>query len=94
MSNILIDILDLFEIYLPEEEVAILNELKISMVDKNFLAFLNEKFVLNLNFINEENTINFFDTNLSVYNLSFFNFTKNFLKNFYKSYKNIIDFLH
>jgi hypothetical protein len=92
LSNILIDILDLFELYLPGEEVLILGELKNSMVEKNFLAFLNEKFLLNLNFISEENTINFFDTNMSVYNHTFFNFTKNFLKVFYKSYKNILDF--
>ena len=92
LSNLLIDLFDLFEIYLDKDTLEALNESKTVTIEKIFMAFLNEKIINNLNLANEENTINYFDTHLSVFNFSAFSFTKSFLKNLFKSYKNTIEF--
>jgi uncharacterized protein (DUF2164 family) len=92
LSNLLIDIFGLFEVYLSKDILEGLNDSKNVTIEKIFMGFLNEKIIQNLKFFNEENTINFMDTCLTMFNFSAFNFTKNFLKNLYKSYKNIIEF--
>jgi len=100
MSNILIACFDIFDIYFSEkmeedtisETLLVLNEYKSEVIKKIFTAFLNEKILSNLRNINEETTINFFDTEIAVNNSSAFAYTKEFLKKLYKSYKNIIEF--
>jgi uncharacterized protein (DUF2164 family) len=92
LSNLLIDIFGLFEVYLNKDILEGLNDSKNTTIGKIFMGFLNEKIIINLKFFNEENTINFMDTCLTMFNYSGFNFTKNFLKHLYKSYKNIIEF--
>lgn len=92
LSNLIVDLFDLFEIYLDKDTLEALNESKTVTIEKIFFAFLNEKIISCLNICNEENTINFFDTHLSIFNYSSFSFTKVFLKNIFKSYKNIIEF--
>lgn len=92
LSNLLTDLFDLFEVYLDKDTLEALNESKTVTIEKIFMAFLNEKIISNLSFFNEESTINFFDTQLSIFNFSAFSFTKTFIKNICKSYKNIIEF--
>jgi hypothetical protein len=92
LSNLLIDIFGLFEVYLNKDILEGLNDSKNVTIEKIFMGFLNEKIICSLNFFNEENTINFMDTCFTMFNYSGFNFTKNFLRHLYKSYKNIIEF--
>jgi hypothetical protein len=42
--------------------------------------------------INDDNDIDFYNTDLAINNFSSFGYTKEFLKKIYKSYKNIIEF--
>lgn len=92
LSNSLLEIFDLFEVYLNKDTIEALNDSKNVTIEKIFMAFLNEKIISNLKMFNEDNTINFFDTNLSIFNYSSFSFTKNFLRNLFKSYRNIVEF--
>lgn len=91
-SNLLLNIFDLFEIYIHKESLDALYDPRKVIIEKIFFAFLNEKIIMLLNYFINENSINSRDTALTINNSCGFTFTKNFLLMLFKSFKNIKKF--
>jgi hypothetical protein len=92
ISNLLLSIFDLFELYVQKENLEVLYEPRKAIIEKIFFAFLNEKIILLLNYFINENTIDLRDTSLTIFNSCGFTFTKNFILLLFKSFKNIKKF--
>lgn len=92
ISNLLLSIFDLFELYVQKENLEVLNEPRKAIIEKIFFAFLNEKIILLLNYFINENSIELRDTSLTIFNSCGFTFTKNFILLLFKSFKNIKKF--
>ena len=92
LSNLIIEMFEKFEFHLNSEIIESLSENKTIIISKIFHSFLNEKIKSTLNFFINENTINFTETEISIFNFSYFDFTKNFFKLITQNYINIIQF--
>lgn len=92
LSNLVVEIFEKFEYHLSVEILGTLKENKALFLKKIFYAFVNEQIISNLSFFINENTIAYTDTQMTIFNQSSFNFTKNFLKRFTQSYISIIKF--
>lgn len=92
VSNLLLSMFDLFELYVQKENLEVLYEPRKAIIEKIFFAFLNEKIILLLNYFINENTIELRDTSLTIFNSCGFTFTKNFILLLFKSFKNIKKF--
>jgi hypothetical protein len=92
ISNLLLNIFDLFEIYIQKESIESLYDPKKLMIEQIFFAFLNEKIFYLLNLFIKENSLDSRDTALTINNYCGFTFTKNFLLHLYKSFKSVIKF--
>jgi len=92
ISNLLLSIFDLFELYVQKENIEVLYEPRKAIIEKIFFAFLNEKIILLLNYFINENTIELQDTSLTIFNTCGFTFSKNFILLLFKSFKNIKKF--
>ena len=92
LSNLIIEMFEKFEFHLNSEIIESLSENKTIIIAKIFHSFLNEKIKSTLNFFINENTINFTETQISIFNFSYFDFTKKFFKLITQNYINIIQF--
>jgi len=92
ISNLLLNIFDLFELYVQKENLEVLYEPRKEIIEKIFFAFLNEKIILLLNYFINENSIELRDTSLTISNTCGFSFSKNYLLQLFKSFKNIKKF--
>ena len=92
LSNLVVEIFEKFEYHLTKDVLVTLKENKTLFIKKIFYAFINEQIMSNLSFFINENTIEYTDTQMTIFNQSSFNFTKNFLKHFTQSYISIIKF--
>ena len=92
LSNLIIEIFEKFEYHLSSDIINSLSENKNVIIEKIFIAFVNEKVYNTISFFDNENTIDFADTQISVFNYSSFTFTKNFFKILFKNFKNVIQF--
>ncbi len=92
ISNLLLNIFDLFELYVQKENIEALYEPRKEIIEKIFFAFLNEKIISLLNYFINEHTIELRDTSLTISNTCGFSFSKNFLLLLFKSFKNIKKF--
>ena len=92
LSNLVVEIFEKFEYHLSVEILGTLKENKTLFLKKIFYAFVNEQIISNLSFFINENTIAYTDTQMTIFNQSSFNFTKNFLKHLTQSYISIIKF--
>ena len=91
LSNVIIDIFEKFEFHLDSERMNFLVNKNI-FIGKIFFAFLNEKINNCINYFCNENTINYTDSQMSIFNHSYFDFTKKFIQTLTKNYINIINF--
>lgn len=91
-SNLIINIYDKFEYHFTQNVIDSLLENKIIFIRKMFIAFLNEKLMQSLQPFINENTINYVDTELSIFNYSSFEFTKSFIKQLTINYIDVIKF--
>ena len=92
LSNLVVEIFEKFEYHLSKDILSTLKENKTLFLKKIFYAYVNEQIISNLSFFINENTISYTDTQMTIFNQSSFNFTKNFLKHFTQSYLSIIKF--
>ena len=92
LSNLVVEIFEKFEYHLNIEVLKTLKENKALFIKKIFYTYINEQIISNLSFFINENTISYTDTQITIFNQSSFNFTKNFLKHFTQSYISIIKF--
>lgn len=92
ISNLLLNIFDLFEIYIQKENFEALYDPKKLMIEQLFYAFLNEKIFHLLNLFISENYLDSRDTFLTINNYCGFTYSKNFLLHLFKSFKNVKKF--
>lgn len=92
LSNLIIEIFEKFEYHLSTDIIDSLSENKSVIIDKIFIAFVNEKINNTILFFSNENTIDFADTQMSIFNYSSFSFTKNFLKLLCKNFRSVLQF--
>ena len=92
LSNLVVEIFEKFEYHLSKDVIGNLNKNKNIFIKKIFYAFINEQILSNIDLFRYENTINYTDTQVTIFNQSSFNFTKTFFKHFIQSYINIIKF--
>ena len=91
LSNVIIDIFEKFEFHLDSERMNFLVN-KNRFIGKIFFAFLNEKINNSINYFCNENTTNYTESQMSIFNHSYFDFTKNFIQIITKNYINVINF--
>ena len=92
LSNLVVEIFEKFEYHLTPDVLSTLKENKALFIKKIFYAYINEQIIRNLSFFINENTITYTDTQMTIFNQSSFNYTKNFFKNLSQSYISIIKF--
>jgi hypothetical protein len=91
LSNVIIDIFEKFEFHLDSDRMDFLVNKNV-FIAKIYFAFLNEKIKECVNYFCNENTINYTESQMSIFNHSYFDFTKNFIQTITKDYINIINF--
>ena len=91
LSNVIIDIFEKFEFHLDSDRMDFLVN-KNAFIGKIYFAFLNEKIKECVNYFCNENTINYADSFISIFNHSYFEYTKNFIQTLTKNYISIINF--
>ena len=91
LCNVIIDIFEKFEFHLDSDRMDFLVN-KNAFIGKIYFAFLNEKIKECVNYFCNENTINYADSFISIFNHSYFEYTKTFIQTLTKNYISIINF--
>lgn len=94
LSSSILNIFFIFEVYFPKENINLNNNInnKLILIEKIYLAISNHKIQRFLKYLNDDNTIDFFEQHYSIHNSICFEYVKNSLQILYKDYNELIVF--